>query len=212
MPWRRARQPTSVFLPGESHGQGNLVATVHRVAKSWTQPKWLSMHPHLSVWIHVYLFHSLGCNLLLLLFLFLLPVSQFWVLGSSSRLTPVAFQCLSTPCHYFFVSASYSNFWYYMVFQAYFVFSLLHHWNWLVLQGVLIGFIGVKVKVTQSCPTLQPHGQYSPWNSPGQNTRVGSLSLLQGIFPTQGLNPGLLHCWWILYQLNTREGQEYWSG
>ena len=40
---------------------------------------------------------------------------------------------------------------------------------------------------------LQPHGLYSPWNSPGQNTGVGSLSLLQGIFPTQGLNPGLLH-------------------
>ena len=49
------------------------------------------------------------------------------------------------------------------------------------------------MKVAQSCPTLlQPHGLYSPWNSPGQNTGVGSLSLLQGIFPTQGLNPGLL--------------------
>ena len=32
---------------------------------------------------------------------------------------------------------------------------------------------------------------YSPWNSPGQDTGVGSLSLLQEIFPTQGLNPGL---------------------
>ena len=32
--------------------------------------------------------------------------------------------------------------------------------------------------------SLQPHGLYSPWNSPGQNTAVGSLSLLQGIFPT----------------------------
>ena len=38
---------------------------------------------------------------------------------------------------------------------------------------------------------LQPHGLHSPWNSPGQNTGVVSLSLLQGIFPTQGLNPGL---------------------
>ena len=43
---------------------------------------------------------------------------------------------------------------------------------------------------------------YAPWNSPGQNTRVGSLSLLQGIFPTQGSNPGLPHCRWILYQLS----------
>ena len=40
---------------------------------------------------------------------------------------------------------------------------------------------------------------------PGQNTGVGSLSLLQGIFPTQGSNPGLLHCMWILYQLSHQE-------
>ena len=58
------------------------------------------------------------------------------------------------------------------------------------------------VKVAQSCLTLWSHGLYSPWNSPGQNTGVGSLSLLQGIFPTQGLNLGLLHCRWILYQLS----------
>ena len=60
----------------------------------------------------------------------------------------------------------------------------------------------VKVKVTQSCPTLCDPIDYSPWNSPGQNTRVGSLSLLQGIFPTQGSDPGLLPCRWILYQLS----------
>ena len=39
--------------------------------------------------------------------------------------------------------------------------------------------------------SLQPHGLYSLWNSPGMNTGVGSLSLLQGIFPNQGLNTGL---------------------
>ena len=50
--------------------------------------------------------------------------------------------------------------------------------------------------------TLQLHGLYSPWNSLGQNTWVGSHSLLQGIFPIQGLNQGLLYCWWILYQLS----------
>ena len=49
---------------------------------------------------------------------------------------------------------------------------------------------------------LQPHGLYSPWNSPGQNTGMGRLSLLQGIFLTQGSNPGLLHGRQILYQLN----------
>ena len=50
--------------------------------------------------------------------------------------------------------------------------------------------------------SLQPHGLYNPWNSPGQNTGVGSLSLLQGIFPTQGSNPGLPHCRQILHQVS----------
>ena len=42
----------------------------------------------------------------------------------------------------------------------------------------------------------------SPWNSPGQNTGVGSPSLLQEIFPAQVFNPGLWHCRQILYQLS----------
>ena len=50
--------------------------------------------------------------------------------------------------------------------------------------------------------SLWPHGLYGPWNSPGQDTGVGSFSLLQGIFLTQGWNPGLLHCRQILYHLN----------
>ena len=50
--------------------------------------------------------------------------------------------------------------------------------------------------------SLWPHGLYSSWNSPGQNTGVGSLSLLQGIFPNQGSNPGFPHCRWIFYQLS----------
>ena len=52
---------------------------------------------------------------------------------------------------------------------------------------------------------FQPHGWYNPWNSPGQNTGVGSLSLLQWIFPTRGLTPGLLYCRRILYQLSHKE-------
>ena len=50
--------------------------------------------------------------------------------------------------------------------------------------------------------SLWPHGLYSTWNSPGQNIGVSSLSLLQGILPTQGSNPGLPQCRQILYQLN----------
>ena len=55
--------------------------------------------------------------------------------------------------------------------------------------------------------SLRSHGLYSPRNSPGQNTGVGSLSLFQGIFPTQGSNPGLLHCRQILYCLNHQGSQ-----
>ena len=46
--------------------------------------------------------------------------------------------------------------------------------------------------------SLQRHGLYSQWNSLGQNTGVGSLSLLQRIFPINKLNPGLSHCRWII--------------
>ena len=62
----------------------------------------------------------------------------------------------------------------------------------------------VKVKVAQSYPTLWLHGVYicSPWNSLGQTPGVGSLSLLQGIFQTQRLNPGLPPCRQILYYLS----------
>ena len=64
----------------------------------------------------------------------------------------------------------------------------------------------MKESESESCSvtsdTLRPPGHYSPWNSPGQNTGVGSLSLLQGIFLTQGSNLGLPHCRRILYQLS----------
>ena len=50
--------------------------------------------------------------------------------------------------------------------------------------------------------SLRPQGLYSPWDSPGQNTGVGCLSLLQGIFLNQGSNPGLPHCRRMLYQLS----------
>ena len=61
----------------------------------------------------------------------------------------------------------------------------------------------VKVKATQSCLTLCNPMEFSrPWNSPGQNAEFGCCSLLQGIFPTQGPNPGLLPCSRILYPLS----------
>ena len=61
----------------------------------------------------------------------------------------------------------------------------------------------MKVNAAQLCLTLcNLMDLHTPWNSPGQNTGVGSLSLLQGIFLTQGSNPGLPHCRQILYQLS----------
>ena len=61
--------------------------------------------------------------------------------------------------------------------------------------------------VAQSCPTLQPHELqpirlFCPWDFPGKDTGVGCHFLLQGIFLSQGLNPGLLHCRQTLYQLS----------
>ena len=68
-------------------------------------------------------------------------------------------------------------------------------------------------RVSESHPvvsdSLRPHGLYSLWNSPGQNTRVGSLSLLQWIFPTQGSNPGLSRGRQILYQLSHQRSPEW---
>ena len=61
------------------------------------------------------------------------------------------------------------------------------------------------VKVTQLYQTLCNPMDCSPWKSPVQNAGVGSLFLLQGIFLTQGLNPGLLLCRQILYCLSQRE-------
>ena len=71
-------------------------------------------------------------------------------------------------------------------------------------EGILLGLLWSEGCSAVSS-SLQLHGLYSPWNSPGQNTGVGSLSLLQGIFPTRGLNPGLPHCGQILYQLSHKE-------
>ena len=74
-------------------------------------------------------------------------------------------------------------------------YSLL--WNW---------------KSLSRSDSLWPHGLYSPWNSPGPNTGVGSHSLLQGIFPTQGSKPDILHCRQILYQLAEPPGKSRNTG
>ena len=79
-----------------------------------------------------------------------------------------------------------------------------------ILQAGILELVAISFSlgpwVTESCSvmsdSLGPYELYSPWNSPSQNTGAGSLSLLQGIFPTQESNPGLSHCRQILYQLS----------
>ena len=66
------------------------------------------------------------------------------------------------------------------------------------------------VKLIQLCPTLCDPMECSPWNAPGHNTGVGSHSLLQGIFPTEGSNRDLPHCRKILYQLSHQGSRKLW--
>ena len=70
----------------------------------------------------------------------------------------------------------------------------------------------MKVSHSVMSDSLRPNGLCSarllcPWDSPGKNIRMGSHFFLQGIFLTQGLNPGLLHCTQILYCLSHQTGQ-----
>ena len=70
-----------------------------------------------------------------------------------------------------------------------------------------IKIAGRKISATSDMQMITLMGEaaeelYTPWNSPGQNTRVGSHSLFQGIFSTQGMNPGLPHYRQTLYQLS----------
>ena len=73
----------------------------------------------------------------------------------------------------------------------------------------------MRVSVAQLCLTLcdlmdcNPPGSSAHGDSLGKNTGMGSLFLLQGIFPTQGLNPGLPHCRWILYHLSHQGNPNY---
>ena len=74
--------------------------------------------------------------------------------------------------------------------------------RWKNMEGIFNAYYWVKEANLKKPYTIWFQLYDIPWNSPGQNTGVGSLSLLQGIFPTQGLNPGRPHCRQILYQLS----------
>ena len=78
---------------------------------------------------------------------------------------------------------------------------------------LLINYVKVSESHSVMSNSLQPMNYtiYRSWNSPGQNTGVGRLSILQGIFPTQESNWGLLCCRWILYQLSYEGSPTYTS-
>ena len=86
--------------------------------------------------------------------------------------------------------------------------TLLHSWRIELPRGVFWGKRECVCLVAQLCPTPCNPMDYSlpdssvHGDSPGKNTGVGSPALLQEIYPTQGLNTGLLHCRWILYHLS----------
>ena len=75
-------------------------------------------------------------------------------------------------------------------------------------EGNTIIYVSESERCSVLSYSFRPHRLYSPWNSPGQNTGVDSCSFLQGIFPTQGSNPGLPHCRQILYQLSHQGSPE----
>ena len=78
-------------------------------------------------------------------------------------------------------------------------FSVHVYWSQL---GEFWASLCLHVKMKVQVDSLRPHELSDSWNSPDQNTGVGSLLLLQGILPNQGSHPGLPHCRRILYQLS----------
>ena len=94
--------------------------------------------------------------------------------------------------------------------SSFFFFFTLYEWHQVTAYFICGGGL-----VTWWCPALcDPwtvgHQVLCPWHFPGMNTRVGCHFLLQGIFPTQGSNPGLLHCRQTLYQLSHQGSPSRW--
>ena len=128
----------------------------------------------------------------------------FTCLSGSSSLVPKALRKLSVPQH----TSSGTNILPWFHFKMFYLFHSVSSF-WDNCQFYYKNFCTYMKVASKSCSvmydSLQPLGLYSLWNSSGQNTGMGSHSLLQGIFPTQGLKPGLIHCRQILYQLKYTE-------
>ena len=103
----------------------------------------------------------------------------------------------------------FSDLFYVCVCLGVYVYLVFIHYSWHRAPKTLAEWKGKSFSHVWliAIPRTLVHQVLCPWNSPGKNTGVGCHSLLQGIFPTQGLNPGLLHCRRILYHLHHREAQ-----
>ena len=103
----------------------------------------------------------------------------------------------------------FSDLFYVCVCLCVYVYLVFIHYSWHRAPKTLAKWKGKSFSHVWliAIPWTLVHQVLCPWNSPGKNTEVGCHSLLQGIFPTQGLNPGLPHCRRILYHLRHWEAQ-----
>ena len=123
-----------------------------------------------------------------------------WTRDTESERRPPSFTVGCHLCCLHIESSSLKQGHWYLLYQP--VLSQDSIWTWSLLPAQSPESESESESHSVVSNSLWPQGLYRPWNSPGQNTGVGSLSLLQGIFPTPGLNRGLPNCRWILNQLS----------
>ena len=226
MHWRRKWQPTPVFLPGESQGRGSPVGCHlwgRRVGHDWSDLAAAATLPDLycgawprgmnSFQIPLVRIRSLGCDSWLRFL-----DAHWWWLSLPGTAMPAGLSHLWTEnlAWQFSHWESANIAWKTRGLQptetarsrenseSLLCLScgwcqILGEWDLLYPPGEMP--LASSENGSVMSDSLQPHGLYSLQNSPGRNTGVGSLSLLQKIFPNQGSNPGLPHCRRILYQL-----------
>ena len=159
-------------------------ATVYRLAQSLTQLKWISMHRSVIWW---WTKPYLTVPSVKLIFQF--SQMAFYILG-----------WLLLICE---VGVSFSQMYTFNLFNIYYQFPAIFQ-ALILVMGINWKKTVMNVLVSELCLILCycMDCSFCQWNSLGKNTEVGSHSLPQGIFPTQGSNLCLPHCKWILYRLS----------
>ena len=198
--WRREQQPTPVSLPGEPNGQRGLAGyspwgcKESDTTKDWAQP-WIYVYTYAHKPQRYYRFSSTPQskhhNIHVYVYMKFLNTNSFkkkWLHVTRTGHTVCPNEFHLTPSWHQAVKFTWSKIKY--------RYKYIHRLYLLTYTYICIYCCCLTAK---SCPTLlQPHGQQparllSPWDSQGKITGVGCHALLQRIFPTQGLNPHLLH-------------------